>query len=64
MRVEEVTTADDEILIRHRAPNIPDSSFNQRGGAGISLYPVGVGGGAGGGENIFQANAPIFADLP
>ena len=31
-RAEEVTTADDEILIRHWAPNIPDSSFNQRGG--------------------------------
>ena len=55
---DNVITADDEI---YRAPSIPDSSSNQRGGAGISLDPAGVDD-SGEGENIHPANAPIFAD--
>ena len=58
---EKVITVDDEILVRHLS--IPDSSSNQRGGAGISLDAVGVDD-SGGGENITTANAPIFADPP
>ena len=44
---EKINIADDEIC---RAPSIPDSSSNQRGGAGISLDAVGVDNSGGGGE--------------
>ena len=65
-RAEEVTTADDEIFIWHRAPSIPDSNFYHRGGGGISLNAIGVGGGGGGGrgDNITTAYASIFTDPP